>query len=164
MERTGKISRRSKAMVERFPSEDLQSLLNRLETKANGEVARMVYEGRALSQSKDHLHLAVDTGILAIPIRCIENVRPLSERTPEIVRVEVSQADEVKHLLEVRPPLPYVPNPTPGIILRPPEVIESKPSEAESARIRIGIDTATITGRGVPDATDDAIVIVIACW
>ena len=78
----------------------LEELLNKLEARAEDGFARVVFVGRALSKSKENLHLAVATGVLSIPISEIESISPISDipQNADHVYVGVKNADRVKHL------------------------------------------------------------------
>jgi hypothetical protein len=79
----------------------LASLLDRLEEKADSGLARVTYSGIAVSRSKEHLHLAVPSGVLAIPFEEIECVSEINKAKPQNVFVAVRNADSVRHLINV---------------------------------------------------------------
>jgi hypothetical protein len=84
--------------TENSPTE-LSDLIKRLETRADEGLARLTFAGRVLSKSKEDLHLAVKSGILAIPFSEIEEVAPRVSADPALVWVAVRNADRVRHLL-----------------------------------------------------------------
>lgn len=129
----------------------LDGLLGRLAERGDTEASRASFTGRAVSRSKEHLHLAVETGVIAIPLAQIDRVDQLHPGDDTIVRVEVKRADSVTHLVE-------------DDSLSDSDVVaRSRAAAVAAARkgIIITIDTATITG-GVPDACDDG--IIVANW
>ena len=83
------------------PTVVLQTLLQRLEQRAEDGFARVTYYGRALSRSENALHLATPTGVVAIPLNDIECVMPISPRHPESVWVGVRNGDRVRQLISV---------------------------------------------------------------
>ena len=83
------------------PSKRISELLGKLQ--AQPDAAQITLQGRATSRSETNLHLAVSSGIVAIPIDEIEDVVPLSTTTdPTLVSVLVKDASKVRHLLKVR--------------------------------------------------------------
>jgi hypothetical protein len=79
----------------------LTGLLDLLEERADDGLARVTYSGIAVSRSKDHLHLAVPSGVLAIPLDEIEDVAPIHEVRPQNVFVAVRNANAIRHLIRV---------------------------------------------------------------
>lgn len=82
---------------------DLEGLLSRLQSAS--KLPALTYEGRAVSRDKDHLHLAVSSGVLAIPLAEIEEVRVLSEQEDDIVSVSVKNANQVTQIRFASPML-----------------------------------------------------------
>ena len=83
------------------PSKRISELLGKLQ--AQPDAAQITLQGRATSRSETNLHLAVSSGIVAIPIDEIEDVVPLSTTTdPTLVSVLVKDASKVRHLLKVQ--------------------------------------------------------------
>jgi hypothetical protein len=143
-----------------MPDDEVRAQLDRLksmlETRADQEMTRLSIHGKALSKSEDSLHLATQSGIVAIPFSQIEAVVPSSTTDERYVRVDVRNGSEVRTLLRASTatPLP-TPIPTPG---QPPGLLLRR-SVIEAGNTFTGgdcEDTATITG-GDLDATDDAI-------
>jgi hypothetical protein len=81
----------------------LDELFRRIEEKRDDDVARTTLQGRALSRSEDNLHLAVRTGVLAIPLSNIERVIPVPASRPDIVRVVVKDPTAVRILYQAPP-------------------------------------------------------------
>jgi hypothetical protein len=127
----------------------LDELLKRLDSVPDKGASRATYTGRAVSKSNKHLRLAIDTGVIAIPLDSIDRVTPLSPGDTTIVRVEVREATNVTHVVHADPvhreSMVSAMRAARPIIIRGPIVITG--------------DTDTITG-GRPDACDDTIVIV----
>jgi hypothetical protein len=78
----------------------LDDLLARIDEVQDEDVARTTLQGRALSRSTDNLHLAVRTGILAIPLLSIERVISVPGARPDIVRVVVKNPSAVQTLYQ----------------------------------------------------------------
>jgi hypothetical protein len=97
------------------PQGTLEALLNRLEERADNELlSRLTFFGRALSKSQDSLHLATESGIVAIPLSEIEDVAADHDpEHPDVVTVVVRHGDAVRHLLRVNP-LPAGGGPAPS--------------------------------------------------
>jgi hypothetical protein len=117
----------------------LEKLLARLEVKAEEGYAKVTWTGRALSKSKEHLHVALPSGVVAIPLSEIESVSLVSAVRPDVIYVTVRNVDRVKHLLRV-------------------EQLESqRPIQTEG--YQNDQDTATHSGHPhQPDACDDWIL------
>jgi hypothetical protein len=81
---------------------NLDELFRRIEQKQDDDVVRTTLQGRALSRSEDKLHLAVRTGILAIPLSSIERVIPVPAARPDIVRLVVKNPTDVRTLYQAR--------------------------------------------------------------
>jgi hypothetical protein len=77
---------------------EFADLMDRLPEKADDEVATIVIEGRALSKSSSSLHLALRTGLVAIPLGSITRAMALPG-TKEMVRLVVRNPGEIRHLL-----------------------------------------------------------------
>ena len=78
---------------------DLEELLSRLPSVEDSQL--LTYEGKAVSRDKAHLHLAVASGVVAIPLSDITEVKPLSDHPSNIVSVNVKSTDGIKHLRQV---------------------------------------------------------------
>ena len=81
----------------------LDELLARIDEVSDDDVVRATLQGRALSRSTDNLHLAVRTGVLAIPLTSIERVIPVPAARPDIVRVVVKNPAAVETLYQAAP-------------------------------------------------------------
>jgi len=79
---------------------ELPEILCELPTRRDEEVAMRMLEGRALSRSDTSLHLAVPTGLLAIPLDNIVKVTPVVG-TKGIVRILVRNPEAARPLLRV---------------------------------------------------------------
>jgi hypothetical protein len=66
----------------------------------------LTYDGRAVGRDKSHLHLAITSGVIAIPLDEIEEVTPLSDQPSDIVSVSVKSADNIKYIRYVSPMIP----------------------------------------------------------
>jgi hypothetical protein len=146
----------------------VEDFLGRLEvTKGQGEIqkrtdvqsVKVAYDGQTLGRTSDHVHLAVQTGVLAIPSDHIFEVQSLSRSDPSLVRIVVSSPDSVSYVKGGQP--------LRDDVRGDPDLVMSLSPNQTLLRGRgpvcfpTGCDTATITG-GVPDATDDT--IVVCCW
>jgi len=119
---------------------ELEKLLSRLPSV---EKARqfLTYEGKAVSRDKSHLHLAITSGVIAIPLADIEEVKALSGQSSDIVSVSVTSMDRIKHIRHVSPM--FRGGWGHGFGWEDPSATKSY------------IDSTTVTG-GVADQTDDA--------
>jgi hypothetical protein len=79
---------------------ELDNLLSRLPSTEETRQS-VTFEGRALSRDDDHLHLATASGVIAIPIAEIEEVRHLVGRSDDVVSVDVRNGDRIKHIRRV---------------------------------------------------------------
>ena len=70
---------------------ELETLLSKLPSVA--ESPALTYEGKAVSRDADNLHLAVSSGVIAIPLADIGEVKALSGQGNNIVSVSVKSAD-----------------------------------------------------------------------
>ena len=80
----------------------LDDLLARLDSRSDDAVAMRTFQGRALSKSDTNLHLAVRTGIVAVPLANVVKVMPI-RGTKDMVRIVVRNPEEVRSLLRVTP-------------------------------------------------------------
>jgi hypothetical protein len=78
----------------------LDKLLGHLERKADDDLARYTFSGKALSKSEKNLHLAVADGIVAIPLTNIEQVVQVDGISPDLVWVAVRNVGSVRYLLQ----------------------------------------------------------------
>ena len=88
------------------PNKTLQKLLNDLARKKDDEVAVITLTGRALSRSAKNLHVAVSSGIVAVPIGNIEQMVTLAGSRPGMIRFVVRNPSDIRPLLSVGPILP----------------------------------------------------------
>jgi hypothetical protein len=131
----------------------LSKLLEHLPTRRDDEVAIRVIEGRALSKNETSLHLALPTGLVAVPLDSITRVTSVPG-TKDIVRLVIRGHADIRHLLRVAT------RTTTG------QVVGSGPVTHRGEQIGSGIlgpgvstcdyyDTDTITGEEGYDASDD---------
>jgi len=79
----------------------ISNLIDKLATQP--DTARASLQGRATSRSEQNLHLATSTGLVAIPIGEIEDVRQLLPTgDPNLVSVTVKDNSKVRHLMNVQ--------------------------------------------------------------
>jgi len=129
---------------QQHPNPSLAELLQRLEDRATEGLARVRLDGHAVSKSADSLHLAISSGLVAIPLSEVEDVFPIfGAPSPEWVSVVVRSADRIQYLRRIE------------------ESEESQADDIDGSVARgvvtvFCVDTATITGREGADATDDA--------
>ena len=83
---------------------DLEQLLAKLPT-ADKSSPSLTYEGKAISRDANHLHLAVSSGVIAIPIADIGEFKALSGESDNIVSVSVNKADGIQQIRHVSPML-----------------------------------------------------------
>jgi hypothetical protein len=125
------------------PKTSLADLLRHLDERAAEGLARIRLDGHAVSKSKDSLHLAIPSGLVAVPFSEIEDVFPIFEApTQEWVSVVVRNADRVQYLWRA------------GELMSP----DTQGGVALMARATVRcFDTTTKTSREGADATDDGI-------
>lgn|SRR5262245_14244488 len=63
----------------------------------------LVYEGKAVSRDNENLHLAVSSGVMAIPLADIGEVKGVSGQSNDIVSVTVRSTDRVKQIRQASP-------------------------------------------------------------
>jgi|SRR5215211_3170720 len=124
---------------------ELDNLLSRLPSTKETRQS-VTFDGRALSRDDDHLHLATASGVVAIPIAEIEEVRPLVGRSDDIVSVDVRNGDRIKHIRRVTRTAGGV-----GGVGGFGATIGGVEGDSTTGEY---LDTATVTG-GRADATDD---------
>lgn len=78
-------------------STELSDLLERLDKQSSDLWKRVVLEGRPVSRDDDSLHLAIASGLVAIPVKEIEDVRPIFGRA-EAMTVVVRNSDHIQYL------------------------------------------------------------------
>jgi hypothetical protein len=81
----------------------LKALLADLAEKQDHSVALVTISGRALSRSANNIHVAVPSGIVAVPISNIQKVASVEGTQPGIVRLVVRDPHQIQSLLGVRP-------------------------------------------------------------
>lgn len=81
----------------------LKALLANLAEKQDHNVAFVTISGRALSRSANNIHVAVPSGIVAVPISNIQKVASVEGTQPGIVRLVVRDPHQIQSLLGVRP-------------------------------------------------------------
>jgi hypothetical protein len=84
----------------------LKKLLDGLAKKQDSQVAFITLSGRALSRSAKNIHVAVSSGIVAVPIANIQKVVSVPGSQPGIVRLVVNNPHQIQSLLGVRPANP----------------------------------------------------------
>lgn len=129
-----------------------------LEYRTGTARAKTAYDGLAVGRTEEHLHLAVQTGVIAIPLGEIFEVLPINRENEKLVRVIVHDAHEIQYVKGGEPLDGKAPVPDPTIMMAMSNVM------ARGGVIvcyPTGCDTATISA-GRPDATDDT--IVVCCW
>jgi len=77
---------------------ELDELLSRLPAATE---APQTFEGKAVGRDKDHLHLAISSGVIAIPLAEIAKVTFLDGQPNDIVSVQVRHSDRVKQIRHV---------------------------------------------------------------
>jgi hypothetical protein len=94
--------------------DQLAKVLSRLEDKRDEELPAStlsaVYRGIAVGKTRTHLQLAIENGILLIPLDTISHIRELNYVDPNVVAVEVDDFDSTRTILaptteQVRPRL-----------------------------------------------------------
>jgi hypothetical protein len=75
----------------------LEKLLSKLPSPEKSG-STMTYEGKAVSRDKDNLHLAISSGVIAIPLADIGEVKELSGQSADIVSVSVKSAERIKQV------------------------------------------------------------------
>lgn len=124
----------------------LKNLLGKLERKADTEYAQRTFTGRALSQNDNHLHVATEQGVVAIPLSEIQSVNPFSKDQKDIVAVTVKNADAVVALMRMRSALPGLGDVLGGGVFG---------NTGDTVTGFSCLDTCTVTGGPNCDATDD---------
>ena len=125
---------------------ELDNLLSRLPSVKETRQSA-TFEGRALSRDDDHLHVATASGVVAIPIAEIDEVRHLESRGKDIVSVDVKSGDRIKHVRRVARTVGSF-----GGFGRFGGTIGGFEGDTTTGEY---LDTTTVTG-GAADATDDA--------
>jgi hypothetical protein len=120
-----------------------------LPTRDDDDVAVRVFIGRALSKSATSLHLAVRTGIIAVPLKSIARVLPV-RGVKNMVRIVVRNPAGVRPLLDVKP------------VSSASESSDDKPRRGEFIGTTLegvatcsSYDTPTVTSEEGDDASDD---------
>jgi hypothetical protein len=121
---------------------ELEKLLSRLPSVEKASQF-LTYEGKAVSRDKSHLHLATTSGVIAIPLADIKEVKALSGQSSDIVSVSVTSTDRIKHIRHLGP------------MFRGGGGGGGWGGWEDPSATKSYTDSATVTG-GVADATDDA--------
>jgi hypothetical protein len=61
----------------------------------------MRFPGKAVGKSSDSLHVAVASGIVAIPLSEIEALEPIEGGTPAEIMIDVTNGDQITHLRRI---------------------------------------------------------------
>ena len=126
---------------------ELDKLLSRLPSASKSQQS-LTYEGKAVSRDKDNLHLAISSGVIAIPLADIGEVKALSGQSNDIVSVSVKSADRIK---QIRHASPMFRRGGLGGVFGGGGVFGNSSDTFSNGRY---IDSATASG-GVADSTDD---------
>lgn len=81
-------------------NERLSDILDSLPTRSDDDVAVVLIEGRALSKNETNLHLALRTGLVAVPLDSISSVTSVPGANG-FVRLVVRSPANIRHLLRV---------------------------------------------------------------
>jgi hypothetical protein len=81
-------------------NDHLSDILAPLPTRSDDDVAVLLIEGRALSKNETNLHLALPTGLVAVPLDSISRVTSVPG-TNGIVRLVVRSPANIRQLLNV---------------------------------------------------------------
>jgi hypothetical protein len=148
----------------------LAKILGKLEARSAEGYGRLSFQAKALGKSKDSIHLAVENGIISVPLSEIESISQIPGRSELELMVDVRNGSRIEHLRripdQIRYPIP------PGTIpdtpfTWPPRVPPGGyPDDAQDGGASSttgdcnGIDTSTTSGGGwgqnpQPDQTDD---------
>lgn len=144
----------------KVPESSIQTLLKDLEQKQDELVGVTTLCGRAVSRSTHNIHLAINDGIVAVPIENVERVIPLGNSQPNAIGLVVRNPQEIRPLLKVRPAGPFH-----GIGSAAGTTVEAARDGDTVLTDRtfkflqgvgtcVGTDTDTISG-GAPDQCDD---------
>lgn len=90
-------------MPEQQTDDILKTVLGGLPRKDDNKVATVTVSGRALSRSDSNVHIAVSSGIVAVPIGNIAKAVSVAGSQPGIVRLVVNNPHQIQSLLGVRP-------------------------------------------------------------
>jgi len=81
----------------------LDALLSRLEERGERGLATLRIEGRLVAREDGAVHLAVPSGVIAIPVEDIEDVEQLLEQREEFVALTVRNSDRVRSVIGMTP-------------------------------------------------------------
>lgn len=88
-------------------SPDVSEALNRIEAIDDVEVSTVTFRGFARSRSNSDLHLAISTGVIAIPLQSVVEMTPISTANPVLadgmVSVRVRDAGSVRYIMPMAP-------------------------------------------------------------
>ena len=82
-------------------NDHLNALLDRLEKKSDDDIKKVWITGRAISRSETSLHLQTVEGTTAIKLSEIVGISESSEANSNVVSVQVSSVEAVKHVVPV---------------------------------------------------------------
>lgn len=133
---------------------ELEQLLSRVPS-ADKSTPSLTYEGKAVSRDANNLHLAVSSGVIAIPLADIGEVKLLSGHSNDIVSVRVNNADSIK---QIRHASPMLSRGGFGGIFGHGGIFGNSSDTFSNGRY---IDSATASG-GRADATDDTNWVEVA--
>jgi hypothetical protein len=126
---------------------ELDDLLGRLDESPRQPVS---YRGRAIGKDKKSIHLAVPTGVIAIPLADITEVRGIEQAgvSADVVQVDVSDPARVVQIRRVAPwRSSALPKGSETVLL-------ASDNASNYTWTAFHQETVTITA-GAPDATDD---------
>ncbi len=153
----------------------LTALLEKLDNRAEDGYGILSFQAKALGKSAEAIHLAVENGIISVPLNQISSIKPIAGRSPLEVSVEVLDGDKIRHvrrvpdvvrypvnpdfLPELGPPFVYPPRVPPGGF---PNTGADGGTSTSTGECN-GIDTTTTSSGsgGNPDQTDD---YRQSCW
>jgi hypothetical protein len=163
----------AKSSVEDFLKQLEHAPTGNLENRRDSQLVRVLYEGRALGRTDTHLHLATETGVLAIPLEQITDVTPLNRRDSSVARIYAISTDAVQYVPGGKPlegPLEVDPDRSLARLAEPRDGAQGLVIEVVGYTGTIIIvfaaapaAAAAPAGRGLaPLALDD--IVVILCW
>lgn len=144
---------------------DLASVLDKLEMRSAEGYGVLSFRAKAVGKTHDSIHLAVETGIVSVPLKEIISIKQIPGQSDLHVFVDVLNGDRITHLRRVPDAVtrPLIPGTIPGSgpFTWPPRVppggwpnTGQDGGASTSTSEDIGIDTTCESG-GVADQTDD---------
>ncbi len=142
---------------------DLARILDKVETRAADGYGLLSFRAKAVGKTDDSIHLAVETGIISVPLEEVMSVKPIPGASDLQVLIDVRNGDRITHLRRVpdaisRPLVPTIPE---GPFTWPPRVppggwpnTGKDGGSSTSTSEDVGVDTSCSSG-GVADQTDD---------